>query len=143
MEVFGFPKRYNFSAEHAQRVFQQNRSSAAGRLAVSCAASLSLGRPPRVPFSRDALALAALRAEPPSSPLCCIHRREPKAPFGERWKVKVCIELRPMQSQSVRTDLYFFSFERGAFVSPSANAVGRENSQPPSSEITISARRAS
>ena len=40
-------------------------SSAAGRLAVSYAASLSLGRPPRVPFSRDALALAALRAEPP------------------------------------------------------------------------------
>jgi hypothetical protein len=55
-------------------------SRAAGRLAVSYAASLSLGRPPRVPFSRDALALAALRAEPPSSPICCIHRREPKAP---------------------------------------------------------------
>jgi hypothetical protein len=54
--------------------------SSAGRLAVSYAASLSLGRPPRVPFSRDALALAALRAEPPSSPICCIHRREPKAP---------------------------------------------------------------
>jgi len=48
-----------------------------------------------------------------------------------------------MQSQSVRTDLYFFSFERGASVSPSANAVGKENSQPSSSEITISARRAS
>ena len=31
-----------------------------------------------------------------------------------------------MQSQSVRTDLYFFSFERGASVSPSANAVGKE-----------------
>jgi hypothetical protein len=58
----------------------QKGSSAAGRLAVSYAASLSLGRPPRVPFWRDALALAALRAEPPSSPICCIHRREPKAP---------------------------------------------------------------
>jgi hypothetical protein len=31
-----------------------------------------------------------------------------------------------MQSQSVRTDLYFFSFERGAYVSPSANAVGKK-----------------
>jgi hypothetical protein len=55
-------------------------SSAVGRFAVSYAASLSLGRPPRVPFSRDALALAALRAEPSSSPICCIHQREPKAP---------------------------------------------------------------
>jgi len=32
-----------------------------------------------------------------------------------------------MQSQSVRTDLYFFSFERGASVSPLANAVEKEN----------------
>jgi len=55
-------------------------SSAAARLAVSYAASTSLGRPPRVPFSRAALALPALRAELPSSPICCIHRREPKAP---------------------------------------------------------------
>jgi hypothetical protein len=59
---------------------RRHRSSAAGRLAVSYAASSSLGGPPRVPFSRAALALAALRAEQPSSPICCIHRREPKAP---------------------------------------------------------------
>jgi hypothetical protein len=53
---------------------------AACRHSASYAASLSLGRPPRLPFSRDVLALAALRAEPPSSPICCIHRREPNAP---------------------------------------------------------------
>ncbi len=44
--------------------------SAAGRLAVSHAACLSLGRPRRAPYSRVALALDALRAEPPSSPIC-------------------------------------------------------------------------
>jgi hypothetical protein len=46
--------------------------------------------------------------------------------------------------RGVRIELRdFFSFERGASVSPSANAVGKENSQPPSSEITVTARRAS
>jgi hypothetical protein len=66
-----------------------------------------------------------------------------RSAFDERWNVKVCHRAAANAIQSVRTDLYFFSFERGASVSPSANAVGKENSQPPSSEITISARRAS
>ena len=29
-EIYGFLQRYDFSAEHAQRVFQQNRPAVAG-----------------------------------------------------------------------------------------------------------------
>jgi hypothetical protein len=49
-------------------------------VALRLAATLSLGRPPRLPFSREAFALTELRLDPPSLPICCIHRREPKAP---------------------------------------------------------------
>jgi pimeloyl-ACP methyl ester carboxylesterase len=44
------------------------------------AAARSFGRPPRLPFSREAFALLALRLNPPSLPICCIHRPDPKAP---------------------------------------------------------------
>jgi hypothetical protein len=50
------------------RMFAQARVASERR--ASYAASLCLGRPPRFPFSRDALALAAFRAEPTDKFAC-------------------------------------------------------------------------
>jgi len=51
-----------------------------------------------------------------------------------------------MQAEPVRADLDFgilANFDRGTSASPSARAIGKAKSQPPSSVITISPRRES
>ena len=115
----------------------------------AAAFALCLGRPPRLPFSREALVLAAVRREPPSLPIRCIQRREPKVPSMSAGTYRSAsssgqCKPNPFGLISIRE-----SFERGAPASPSASVGGKSefaavlqcNDDPPPSSVIVSRLR--